>query len=116
MRRRAKNLTDFSPIRELSRGNLRLREIGHVESGSNHLRRAMTTRNAATLVLDPAHCRAICEEIGERLRAVLKPEASEIPPRLLALMDRLAQLEEAPSIVPSIDEMAFPLPRPVGVR
>jgi hypothetical protein len=76
----------------------------------------MPNRNAAALVLDPTHCHAICEEIGERLRAVLKPEASEIPPRLLVLLDRLAQLDEAPSIAPSIDEMAFPLPRTLRVR
>jgi hypothetical protein len=67
----------------------------------------MPYRNAEALALDHAHCRAICEEIGERLRQVLKPEALEIPARLLALLDRLAELDEAPSIVPSIDETSF---------
>jgi hypothetical protein len=35
----------------------------------------------------------------------------EIPDRLRALLDRLAQLDEAPSIVPSLDEMSFPKDR-----
>ena len=68
----------------------------------------MPNRNAEALALDHAHCRAICDEIGERLRQVLKPEALEIPQRLVTLLDRLAKLEQAPSIVPSIDEMSFP--------
>jgi hypothetical protein len=62
------------------------------------------------MMLDHNHCRAICDEIGERLREVLRREASEMPPRLLMLMDELAQLDDhGPSIVPSIDEMSFPL-------
>ena len=67
----------------------------------------MPDRNAAALQIDHTHCRAICDEIGDRLRDVLGREASEIPPRLRALMDRLAQLEQSPSIAPSIDEMIF---------
>jgi hypothetical protein len=67
--------------------------------------------NGSTTVkmLDHIHCRAICDEIGERLRDVLAREALEIPPRLLMLVDRLAQLDDGPSIVPSIDEMSRPL-------
>jgi hypothetical protein len=68
----------------------------------------MPYRNADALALDRAHCRAICDEIGERLRQVLKPEALEMPQRLLALLDRLAEADEAPSIVPSLGEMSFP--------
>jgi hypothetical protein len=68
----------------------------------------MPDRAAADSMLDHIHCRAICDEIGDRLRDVLGREASEIPPRLLMLVDKLAELELAPSIVPSIDEM---LPR-----
>jgi hypothetical protein len=68
----------------------------------------MSHRNAEALALDHTHCRAICEEIGERLRQALKPQALEIPQRLLALLDRLAELDKAPSIVPSLDEMSFP--------
>ena len=64
--------------------------------------------NPQGLALDHAHWRAICDEIGERLGQVLKPEALEIPERLRALLERLAELEHAPSIVPSSDEMSFP--------
>jgi hypothetical protein len=60
------------------------------------------------VVLDHLHCRAICDEIGDRLRYALAREASEIPPRLIALIDRLALLDETPSIVPSIEEMSSP--------
>jgi hypothetical protein len=71
-------------------------------------------QNAALLNLDHAHCRAICDEIGERLGFIMKP-AADIPPRLLYLLARLAeqeqaelpQLELAPSIVPSIEDMPY---------
>jgi hypothetical protein len=66
---------------------------------------------AAALALDHTHCRAICDEIGDRLREVLKPEALEIPQRLRALLDRLAQQELAPSIVPSLEEISLPTGR-----
>jgi hypothetical protein len=68
----------------------------------------MPYRNAEATALEHAHCRAICEEIGERLRQALKPDVLEIPQRLLALLDRLRELDEVPSIVPSIDETFFP--------
>ena len=57
--------------------------------------------------IDSSHCRAICEEIGARLRIVLDREATALPPRLRLLMERLAvqDLLSAPSIVPSIDDM-----------
>jgi hypothetical protein len=70
--------------------------------------------NAASLNLDHTHCRAICDEIGERLGFILKQTASDIPPRLLYLIGKLAELdsaalprlESAPSIVPSIEDMS----------
>jgi hypothetical protein len=68
----------------------------------------MANRKTATLALDHIHCRAICDEIGEQLRNSLRRDISEIPPRLLWLLDKLAQLEQAPSIVPSFDEMSLP--------
>ena len=76
----------------------------------------MSRLNATTLKLDHTHCRAICDEIGERLGQILKPVTSEIPPHLAALLDRFKQLEMgpalylecAPSIEPTIDEMSFP--------
>jgi hypothetical protein len=66
----------------------------------------MANLTAAHLAIDPVHCRAICDEIGERLRYLLKREISGIPPHLLILLDKLADLEFAPSIVPSMDEMS----------
>ena len=65
----------------------------------------MANLTAAHLAIDPIHCRAICDEIGERLRYLLKREISDIPPQLLILLDKFAELEFAPSIVPSMDEM-----------
>lgn len=58
--------------------------------------------------LESLHCRAICDEIGERLRIVLDREMTALPPRLQVLMLRLAaqELADAPSIAPSIAEMA----------
>ncbi|MEA2883391.1 MAG: hypothetical protein QOH32_2647 [Bradyrhizobium sp.] len=61
-----------------------------------------------TLPLQPGseHCRAICEEVGERLRILLDRETSALPPRLQLLLDRLAELDhDAPSIVPAMDDM-----------
>jgi len=61
-------------------------------------------------VLASEHCRAICEEIGARLAFALRPATAELPPRLAELLDRLALLDhDAPSIAPSIEDMA-PLP------
>lgn len=57
------------------------------------------------LAIDPVHCRAICDEIGERLRCQFKRDSSEIPFHLRALLDKLADLEFSPSIIPSLDGM-----------
>ena len=65
------------------------------------------------LRLDYTHSRAICDEIGEQLRAILKPDVAELPPRLLALVEKLAQQEIgndvplvlAPSSATSLEEM-----------
>jgi hypothetical protein len=67
----------------------------------------MSTPNASLSILDSTHCRAICEEVGERLRILLDREASEIPPRLQRLIDRLAESDrvQAPSIVPALEDM-----------
>ena len=64
---------------------------------------------AENLQLDSSHCRAICDEIGERLRMILDHEAAPLPPRLQLLMDRLIEqdLVEAPSIAPAIDDMVW---------
>ena len=67
----------------------------------------MSRLNISELPLDGVHCRAICEEVGERLRAVLDRDAGELPPRLQALMDRLVALDcqQAPSIVPTMEDI-----------
>ena len=53
--------------------------------------------------IDPKHSRAIVQEIGERLRAVLKEEP-ECPGSLRTQIDGLRELEEqSPSIVPAAE-------------
>jgi hypothetical protein len=80
----------------------------------------MRKQNAASLVLDHTHCRAICDEIGERLGFMLKPVTSDLPPRLSYLIGRLAELDEyglqtvlSPSIVPAIDAMTLAIERAI---
>jgi hypothetical protein len=57
--------------------------------------------------MDAVHAREICAEIGDRLREMLRREASELPPRLQHLMERLAEAdrETSPSLVPSLEDM-----------
>jgi hypothetical protein len=76
----------------------------------------MSSHDASSLQIDNEHCRAICDEIGDRLRVILRREATEPPPRLLFLLNRLAEseFEPAPSIVPSMDDMG-PWPIVVAV-
>jgi hypothetical protein len=67
----------------------------------------MSSQKALPLQIDSGHCRAICDEIGDRLRILLDKEAGEIPQRLRLLIDRLAELDShhAPSIVPAMEEL-----------
>jgi hypothetical protein len=67
----------------------------------------MSSQKALPLQIDSGHCRAICDEIGDRLRILLDKESGEVPQRLRMLIDRLAELdrEQAPSIVPAMDDM-----------
>jgi len=67
----------------------------------------MSGLKALPVQIDSGHCRAICDEIGDRLRILLDKEASQMPRQLRLLVDRLAELdgEQAPSIVPSMDDM-----------
>ncbi len=70
----------------------------------------------AIVTIDTVHSRAICEEIGERLREVLRRSAPrELPPRLQDLLDRFAaaEREQAPSLVPSLEEM---IDQPAGMQ
>jgi hypothetical protein len=80
----------------------------------------MHKQNASSLVLDHTHCRAICDEIGERLHFILKPVTTDLPPRLSSLIARLAELERhgirptpSPSIVPAIDELTLAIERAI---
>ena len=52
------------------------------------------------------HCRAICDEVGERLRQHLDRNLTAPPQKILALLRELELTElEAPSIVPSFEDM-----------
>ena len=56
--------------------------------------------------IDTEHCRAICDEIGYRLRSILGQGVQEPPAYLLQLLSRLEEHEACmPSIVPSIEDM-----------
>ena len=53
--------------------------------------------------IDSKHSRAIAQEIGERLRAVLQEEP-EPPESLRTQIDQLRELEEqSPSIIPATE-------------
>jgi hypothetical protein len=67
-------------------------------------KRGQTMTAHIELQLDALHCRAICEEIGDRLRIMLDREATALPPRLQVLMLRLAaqDLAGSPSSAPSV--------------
>ena len=67
----------------------------------------MLSQKTLPLQIDSGHCRAICDEIGDRLRILLDKEAGEIPQRLRMLIDRFAEFDSvpAPSIVPAMDDM-----------
>lgn len=49
--------------------------------------------------IDHEHSRAVVQEIGERLRASLKPEP-DLPASLRTQINRLRELERSPSIIP----------------
>lgn len=68
----------------------------------------MSNLKTLPLQLDSEHCQAICEEVGERLRIALDRETGELPARLQLLLSRLAELDsqDAPSIVPAMDDIA----------
>ena len=68
----------------------------------------MSARTGASIQIDAAHLSAICDEIGDRLRDILRRETSHVlPPRLNDLMQQLARadFELAPSIVPSLEDI-----------
>jgi hypothetical protein len=57
--------------------------------------------------IDHTHSRAIVREIGERMRASLKPEP-ELPARFKKQIDRLRELEQSPSIIPAAERWDKP--------
>ena len=61
------------------------------------------------LQIDSIHCRAICDEIAERMRAIHGRQLRAASPYLQSLIDRLPELDHqaAPSIAPSIDDMIW---------
>jgi hypothetical protein len=62
--------------------------------------------------LEPKHCRAICQEIGDRLRKDLTG-ASPLPTRLRKLVDQIAELEgNSPPIMPDCEDESSPRERP----
>jgi hypothetical protein len=68
----------------------------------------------ANVEIDHVHCRAICDEIGERLRFYLLRDLPEPTTRLQELLNRLSELDldiaDAPSITPSITSFRAHLP------
>jgi hypothetical protein len=58
------------------------------------------------LGLDHTHCRAICDEIGERLRETMGQESTNMTPYLRRLVDRLDELDNisSPGIAPLIED------------
>jgi len=109
---RASIFTLFSPTRKSSWHYLPVWNLAgsYLDRSWILLDLVMSKKNAADIQIDHIHSRAICDEIGERLRETLRREAPELPPRLQLLVHRLAELNgrSAPSIVPSFDDM---LPR-----
>jgi hypothetical protein len=75
----------------------------------------MLESSDVNIQIDHIHARAICDEVGDRLRYFLR-ETAELPQHLKRLVERLAELdgevvlataasEVAPSIMPSLKEM-----------
>jgi hypothetical protein len=105
-------------LRDVRRSNAAGNEFGPLKFDAYCLR----TQSAAgekmsrpnELQIDSVHCRAICDEVGERLRVILRTETGNLPVRLQILLDRLADQDRelAPSIVPDPDDMIW---RPVTV-
>jgi hypothetical protein len=63
--------------------------------------------------LEPEHCRAIYEEIGDRLRPALARDTSPVPLPLRKLVDRFAQVDgNAPSIIPDREDEPVARERP----
>jgi hypothetical protein len=56
------------------------------------------------------HCRAICDEVGQRLRQHIDQTQTAPSRRILTLLrDLEARETETPSIVPSLEDIGAPL-------
>ena len=56
--------------------------------------------------IDSEHCRAICDEIGYRLRDALSMNACKPPAHLIRLLQRFEEQEiDSPPIAPSLEDM-----------
>jgi hypothetical protein len=55
--------------------------------------------------IDQIYSRAISTEVADRLRILLTKELSEAPGSLKSQIARLRELDQSPSIVPSIDRV-----------
>ena len=80
----------------------------------NPARKTMSTR-LASIQIDEVHSRAICAEIGDRLRIALGA-SPPIPPDLARLVARLDELEhhDSPSIVPLVEEISPTMHSPIA--
>jgi hypothetical protein len=67
----------------------------------------MMSKGIAYIQIDEEHSRAICAEIGDRLRIALG-EPLSIPPNLTGLIERLSELDhhDSPSLVPSTENVS----------
>ena len=72
-------------------------------------------RRLANIQMDEEHSRAICAEIGDRLRIALGA-SPPIPPHLARLIARLDELDhhDSPSIVPSVENVSPTLHSPLA--
>jgi hypothetical protein len=57
--------------------------------------------------IDHIHSRAICDEVADRLRIVLPNDLADAPGSLKSQIRRLQELDQSPSIVPSIKTKVF---------
>jgi hypothetical protein len=61
--------------------------------------------------IDPTHSRAICDEIGWRLRKTLAADYAALPHALAVLLDRFSALDlaaDAPSLAPAMIDLHAP--------
>ncbi len=74
-------------------------------------------RRLANIQMDEEHSRAICAEIGDRLRIALGAPPP-IPPHLARLIARLDELDhhDSPSIVPSVENVSPTLHSPLASK